>query len=294
MRSASSPSPRPFLASRPDLESPEVAILGVPLDLTESYRPGAAGGPAAIRAISDSLETYSPGVDRDLESLAIADLGDLPLDGLSMATALDAIGEQVGAVAAAGALPVLLGGEHTLTLGAARGLLDRYPTLHVLHVDAHLDLIDRYAGETVCHATVLRRLCDTLGPRRVVQIGGRSGTAPEWRFATQLLHASTALSLPAATRAALADAPLYLSIDIDVLDPSAAPGTGCPEPGGPSFRELHDFLLSLRGLNVVAIDVVEVLPAIDPAGIAAVAAAKLVRESILLFARHRPTPSRRA
>jgi agmatinase len=291
MLSASSPSPRPFLASRVDLERPEVAILGVPLDLTESYRPGTAGGPAAIRAISDSLETYSPALDRDLETLALADLGDLPLAGQAMDAALAAIAARTGEIAAAGALPVLLGGEHTLTLGAVRGLLSQYPTVHLLHVDAHLDLIDRYAGESVCHATVLRRLCDTLGPRRVVQVGGRSGTAPEWRSAKELLHASPDLALPAATRAALANVPLYLSIDIDVLDPSAAPGTGCPEPGGPSFRELHDFLLSLRGLNVVAIDVVEVLPAIDPAGIAAVAAAKMVRESILLFARHRPAPA---
>ncbi|MDW8252265.1 MAG: agmatinase [Chloroflexota bacterium] len=263
-----------------------MAILGVPLDLTESYRPGTAAGPAAIRAISDSLETYSPALDRDLDALALADLGDLPLDGLGMDAALAAIAEQVGTIAAAGALPVLLGGEHTLTLGAVRGLLPRYPDLHLLAVDAHLDLIDRYAGESVCHATVLRRICDEIGPRRVAQVGGRSGTAPEWRYAQELLHASPELSLPAGARGVLERVPIYLTIDIDVLDPSAAPGTGCPEPGGPSFRELHRFLLSLRGLTVVALDVVEVLPAIDPAGIAAVAAAKLVRESILLFAQH--------
>ena len=285
MRLGSSPSPRPFLASRGGLARPDIAILGVPLDLTESYRSGTAAGPAAIREISDSIETYSPTLDRDLDALAIADLGDLPLAGLAMDEALAAIAEPVSAIAGMGALPVLLGGEHTLTLGAVRGLRNHYPSLHVLHVDAHLDLIEEYAGETVCHATVLRRICDELGPRRVGQVGGRSGTAPEWRYAQELLHASTELVLPAAARAALEGVPLYLSLDIDVLDPSAAPGTGCPEPGGPTFRELLAFLTTLRGLNVVAIDVVEVLPAVDPAGIAAVAAAKLVRETILLFSR---------
>jgi agmatinase len=119
----------------------------------------------------------------------------------------------------------------------------------------------------------------------VAQVGGRSGTAPEWRAANGLLSASSELTLAPTARTALEGVPLYLSLDIDVLDPSAAPGTGCPEPGGPTFRELAAFLTSLRGLNVVAIDIVEVLPAIDPAGIAAVAAAKLVRESVLLFAR---------
>ncbi|MFN8532846.1 MAG: agmatinase [Dehalococcoidia bacterium] len=281
---ASSHSPRPFLASRPGLARPAVAILGVGLDLTESFRPGAAAGPAAIRDLSDSIETYSPILDRDLEGLAIADLGDLPFDGLPMDVALAAIAEVAERISGQGTLPVLLGGEHTLTLGAVRGLRRHHPDLRVLHVDAHLDLIEEYAGDTVCHATVLRRICEEIGADRVVQAGGRSGTAGEWRYARQLLGASGDLAISPAARATLETGPVYLSIDIDVLDPSAAPGTGCPEPGGPTFRELQAFVHSLAGLHVVAIDVVEVLPAIDPAGIAAVSAAKLVREAILQFA----------
>jgi agmatinase len=276
--------PRPFLASRPAAGRRGAVIVGVPLALTESFRPGTAEGPAAVRDFSDSIETYSPILDRDLEDLSLVDAGDLALSGLPMDAALAAIADAVGEIAGGGDFPVLIGGEHTLTLGALRGMRRHYPDLRVLQVDAHLDLIAEYCGDTVCHATVFRRVSEEMPHDRIAQVGVRSGTAEEWRFAKGLLHSSPELSLTSQGRAALAAGPVYLSIDIDVLDPSAAPGTGCPEPGGPTFRELQAFLHSLAGLPVVGMDVVEVLPSVDPAGIAAVSAAKLIREAILLFA----------
>jgi agmatinase len=282
-----SPPPHRFLASRPGLEHPAVAIAGAPLDRTETFRPGTATAPTAVRTFSESLESYSPALDRDLEDLALADVGDLPLDGLSLDDALGRIADWVASTIRASALPVLIGGEHTLTLGAVRGAARVYPDLRVLQFDAHLDLIDEYAGARLSHATWLRRLCEELGTERVVHLGGRSGTAGEWRFARQLLYQASTLELPPAVWQTLARGPVYLTIDIDVLDPAAAPGTGCPEPGGVSFRELAEALYRLAELPVVGCDVVEVLPAIDPAGITAVAAAKLIRELVLLFAPHR-------
>jgi agmatinase len=259
-----------------------VSILGAPLDLTESFRSGTADAPASIRTLSQSLETYSAATGRDLTEVGIVDRGDLVLAGMSMGAALLTIGDAVRQAAEDG-LVITLGGEHTVTLGAVRGLRQTIPDLAVLLVDAHLDLLDEYLGVRVGHATVSRRLLDEVGHGALLQVGIRSGTREEFLLARHNLLASPDLKLTARARSALLDRPIYLSVDIDVLDPAFAPGTGYPEPGGPSFTELADFLYSLAGLSVVAVDVCEVLPAVDPAGITSVAAAKLVRELAVLF-----------
>jgi agmatinase len=279
----SSLSVQPFLASRPGLASSDAAILGIPLDITESFRSGTAKAPNAVRHFSDSIESYSRILDRDLEDLRIADLGDLELAGLAMPDALAHIEYSVAKLIDTGTLPVMIGGEHTMTLATSRAMRRKYPDLSILQVDAHHDLITKYNDDPICHATVFRRISEEMDRRRIAQVGVRSGVKDEWEYAKSLLWSSSGLILPGHIREALTG-PVYLSIDIDVLDPSAAPGTGCLEPGGPGFSELQDFLHSLEGLNVVAIDIVEVLPDIDPAGIASVTAAKLIRESILLFA----------
>jgi agmatinase len=279
----SSLSVQPFLASRPGLASSDAVILGIPLDITESFRPGTAKAPDVVRHFSDSIESYSRILDRDLEDLRVADLGDLDLAGLAMPEALALIEDSVAKLIETGTLPVMIGGEHTLTLATSRAVRRKYPDLSILQVDAHHDLITKYSGDPVCHATVFRRISEEMDRRRIAQVGVRSGVREEWEYAKGLLWSSSGLVLPRHIREALSG-PVYLSIDIDVLDPSATPGTGCLEPGGPGFSELQDFLHSLEGLDIVAVDIVEVLPEIDPAGISAVTAAKLIRESILLFA----------
>ena len=240
--------------------------------------------------MSDSLESYSPILDRDLADLLLRDLGDLQLGDLPIEGAIDAISEAMRYAAEAGALAVMLGGEHTGSLGGFRGIKRVHPDAVILQADAHLDMRPDYEGQPLTHATWLHHVGREFGFEVVYQVGLRSGDRAEWQLAREKASwSSTDLHLPRDVRERIAGKPLYISIDIDVLDPAHAPGTGCPEPGGVTFRELANFVYELEGLQVVAIDVMEVSPTLDPANITAAAAAKLVREAILLFGATRPS-----
>jgi agmatinase len=275
-----------FLASsaEPVSDGTDAAIFGAPLDLTESFRSGAHGGPAAVRYMSDVLESYSPVLDRDLETLSIVDLGDVRIATTDVETALNSISQAMEHAAQCARLAVMLGGEHTASLGGFRGIKRIQPDAVILQADAHLDMRPEYAGELVTHATWLHRVGQEFGFDVIHQVGLRSGERAEWQIARhQTAWSSTELSLPLSVRERIGPRPVYISIDIDVLDPAHAPGTGCPEPGGVTFRELAAFLYGLQGLRVVAIDVMEVSPGLDAANITAAAAAKLAREAVLLF-----------
>lgn len=282
-----------FLASA-DHAAPDAVILGVPYDRTQSYRRGAALGPQAIREASQSIESYSPALDRDLEELRLTDLGDLPVNDLEPPTMVAAVERAISSLGAT-ALPVVLGGDHTLTVGAVRALAAQHPHLMLVQFDAHADLRDVYEADSWSHACAMRRAWEILGDGRIVQLGVRSGTREEFSFARERCRWSLgALTVPETVFRELRQSPVYLSVDIDVLDPACAPGTGNPEPGGPVFRELLEALRLLRGMRVVGIDITEVSPPHDPSGITAVAAATLVRELALLFAAtYRPQTSRK-
>ena len=270
-----------FLASRPPgaASGPGIpTLIGVPYDATSSFRRGSRWGPSAIRAASDSIETYSPLLDRDLDQLAFVDGGDLQVQHLDPPAMVDAIRRAIGQ-----GLPFLLGGEHTITLGAVQALAARHHDLTVVQWDAHTDLRSEYAGASVCHATVMRRLLDGGCP--LVQLGIRAGTREEFEIAKRRsLHLSRGVSLPVPLLEALRPGPLYLSVDIDVFDPAVAPGTGNPEPDGASYAELLGALRSLRQHRIVGMDLVEVAPPWDPGGLTPVVAASLVRDMLLLFA----------
>ncbi|MBI4212787.1 MAG: agmatinase [Chloroflexi bacterium] len=261
----------------------DAVVLGAPLDVTESFLAGTSMAPRTIRAVSDVLETYSPILRRDLSDLDLVDWGDVAFPPQDVTAALTAIDQAVNDARGAG-FPLLIGGEHTVTLGAVRGIQRRYPELFVIQLDAHLDLRDVYGALPLSHATVMRRVADAIGFDHLVQAGVRSGTREEFELACQCLASGFSLELAPEVRKRIAASPIYLTIDIDVLDPAFAPGTGCPEPGGSSFTEVVDFLYSLADLNVVAADVVEVLPTSDVNNVTSVAAAKLIRELALLFA----------
>jgi agmatinase len=275
------PPPRQFLEAG-NWEEPRVILLGAALDRTESFRSGTGEGPDRIREVSDVLETYSPRLRRDLSAVRFADAGNVAVDGLSMEAALDAIASAM-AEASKGALPILLGGEHTISAGAIRGVLRQYPDLMIVHADAHTDLRDTYEGQKLSHATVLRRVADDIGLARIAQLGIRSGTREEFELAEGCLQSGPQMVLTAETLRALEGRPIYLTIDIDVLDPSCAPGTGCPEAGGATFNELIELIYVLQSFNIVAVDIMEVLPAADVNDITSAAAAKLVRECALAY-----------
>ncbi|BAS28975.1 agmatinase [Limnochorda pilosa] len=277
----------PFLRARASYDEAGPVLLGVPMDVTISFRPGARFGPARIRAVSEGLETYSPSLERDLEDLAFHDAGSLLLPFGRVEEALALIEDAVGALLDDGHWPFLLGGEHLLTLGAVQAAAQRYPEMAVLQFDAHADQRDTYLGQKLSHATVMRRAGEVLGPERIHQVGIRSGEREEMAWArsrSRLLPSDPAAALPAlrALKAELGTRPVYVTVDLDVVDPGFAPGLGTPEPGGWSGADLLAAVRSLAGLNVVGCDLVELSPPYDgPGEASAFLAAKVVREALL-------------
>ena len=262
-------------------------IFGAPYDSTTSFRPGTRFGPAAMRTDSFGIETFSPYQDRDLEEVRVHDSGDLELPFGAPDSALEMIETKTAQILDDGKVPVLLGGEHLVTLGAVRAAAKRFPNLHIIHFDAHADLREDYLGVRLSHACVMRRCHDILGDGRIRQFGIRSGTRDEFAFmaaghvVTERISCSTLpqLSLPSQT-------PVYLTVDMDVLDPADFPGTGTQEAGGLRFRELLDALLDVFArFRVVAFDNVELSPPLDPTGRSTALACKLLREELLAFRR---------
>jgi agmatinase len=260
-----------------------VVLLGLPLDTTTTFRPGTRFGPAAIREASIGLETYSPVLDREIEPGEVCDLGDAALPFGNAAASLAAVRALAERVWQDEKFLVGLGGEHLATLPLVEAAAAAVPGLAVIHFDAHTDLREDYMGERLSHASVMRRVAETVGPDRLWQFGIRSGTREEFRFARHLFADLSALE---ACLTALVDRPLYLSVDIDVADPAYAPGTGAPEPGGPTALEVLRAVRAVAGQRLVAMDVMEVAPALDPSGRTASLAAKLVREAILARRAH--------
>lgn len=273
-----------FLGCDGTYEESHIVIFGAPFDSTTSYRPGTRFAARTMRAESYGLETYSPYQDLDLEDARVFDGGDLELPFGDTARALDMIHSYAKNVLEDGRLPLLIGGEHLVSLPAIRAAAEKYPDLAVIHFDAHTDLRDEYLGNHLSHATVIRRVWDILGDGRIHQFGIRSGERAEWEWAREghtNLRPFTFEGLASAVEA-VKDRPVYLTIDLDVLDPSAFPGTGTPEAGGVTFVELMKAALRvIRGCNIVACDMVELSPPLDPSGTSTVTALKLLREMLL-------------
>ncbi|MFQ5848635.1 MAG: agmatinase [Candidatus Methylomirabilales bacterium] len=261
-----------------------VVLFGIPLDLTSSYRTGTRFGPQQIRAAGEALEDYSMALDRDVRQVKVIDRGDLELAPGDLEGSLARIeAEATGAMEQGGNL-VALGGEHLITFPLVKAALTRFPDLVVLQIDAHADMAERYGGNPLTHATVIRRVAECLGPGRLVQVGIRSATTEEVAFARGQTHFFPGPSAQMArVLKILAGRPVYLTIDIDVVDPAFAPGVSTPEPGGWSSGELLQVLGQIANLDVVGMDLVEVCPPYDPAGITASLAAKVLREALVTF-----------
>ena len=269
-----------FLGADQPVEDSRVALLGAPFDGTSSFRPGARFGPSFIRVWSEVLETYSPAFRKDLSDIGLADAGDADTFAVpEWSTVSKAIGDKVGGILAAGSRPILMGGEHLVTLPAVEECLRVHPDMAVVQMDAHLDLRDEHNGAHFSHATVMRRVLEKVGKGRLFQLGVRSGAREEWDLAQAQETVVPEMTVP---RGALEGRPVYLTVDLDVLDPSVMPETGTPEPGGITFREIQNAFLSLRGLDVVAADVVEYCPLAGGTGPSGAVAAKVIRELAFL------------
>ena len=261
-----------------------MVIFGAPYDSTTSFRPGTRFGSRAIRSDSFGIETYSPYQDKDLLDTAVFDAGDLELVFGNSPKALAQIRDMTAEILADGKLPIMLGGEHLVTLGAIQAVAAKYPDLHIIHFDAHADLREDYLGETLSHASVMRRSWELVGDGHIHQFGIRSGDRSEFVWGAD--HVETRkfdFAGLAETVAALGDAPVYFTLDLDVLDPSIFPGTGTPEAGGVTFNDLLNAIWLLKPLNIVGFDVNELSPAYDPSGVSTAVACKLLRELILAF-----------
>lgn len=260
-------------------------IMGCPIDFTSTFRRGSAHAPGAIRVASESIETYSPLLDQDLEDLVFSDIGDICSCDDPLNTALQQIETSVKALVQQGCRPLILGGEHTITFPVVKVLNSVYTSFILLHVDAHADLRDEYEGNAVNHATVIRRSQEVIGPDRLLQLGIRAGTRAEFSWMkTQgtLMH-----WIPGAERQLfqrIGDRPVYLSLDLDVLDPACLPGTGNPEAGGWFYNDLERLFCLLRPFKIVGADVVELNPWLDASQASSITAAKIVRELLILLA----------
>ena len=273
-----------FIGCTAGFDEADTVIYGAPFDSTTSYRPGARFGPSAIRHESYGIETYSPYQDRDLEDVSVFDSGDVELCIGDASIALSQLEERAKIIADAGKLPFLLGGEHLVTLAPVRVLAKKYPDLHIIHFDAHADLREDYLGAKLSHACVLRRCHDLLGDGRIFQFGIRSGCKEEMAWAQGRVKMEKFRADTAAEAAReIGRAPVYVTVDLDVIDPSEFPGTGTPEAGGLRFSELLDALLSLRGLDVKAFDVCELSPHYDRSGASTALACKTLREMLLAY-----------
>lgn len=274
-----------FIACDAEYEDSRIVIFGAPFDSTTSYRPGARFGSAAIRHESYGIETYSPYLDKDLEDINVFDAGDLELPMGSSEMALDAISMQTKEILSDGKLPLMIGGEHLVTLGAFREVQKKYPDVQIIHFDAHADLRDEYLGVQLSHACVIRRCHDIIGDGMIHQFGIRSGDRTEWKFAREGHTDFKPFTLDAVKDVVKnigADVPVYFTIDLDVLDPSVFPGTGTPEAGGVTFNELREAsMLVCRELNVVGCDICELAPTLDASGVSTAVACKILRELLL-------------
>ena len=274
-----------FIGCEADYRDADIALFGAPYDSTTSFRPGARFGSRAIRQESYGLELYSPYQDRELTDCAVFDSGDLELPFGDPVEPLRLIRERTQTILRDGKRPFLLGGEHLVTLGAVEAAAEQFPDLNIIHFDAHADLRDDYLGVRLSHACVMRRCWDILGDGRIFQFGVRSGDRTEFSWSRDNSHVHTQLFDFAGLRQVLdrlSGKPVYLTVDLDVLDPSAFPGTGTPEAGGVTFSALLNAVLCvIAKANVVACDVTELAPNLDTSGVSTATACKLVREMLI-------------
>jgi agmatinase len=270
---------RPFMASA---SRGVYTIIGIPLDLTTSYRPGTRFAPSAIREASYCLEEYDILYGGDLRERSFSDKGDIQLSG-SLQQALEEIKEAIREIINEQSLPISIGGEHLVTFPVLSVLKEVFSDLYVIVLDAHADMRKEYNGLPLSHATVFRRVSEIIPYEKIFQFGIRSGSKEEADYyrTTGIYHSYEFPDDGFFKR--LNGKRVYLSIDIDVLDPAFAPGTGTPEPYGWRPGDVLDFIKKLKGIRLAGADIVEVSPPYDPSGITSLMAARIIREIILFL-----------
>ena len=276
-----------FIACDKTYEEAEFVLWGAPFDSTTSFRPGTRFASGAIRSESFGIETYSPYLDKDLnEDAKVFDAGDLELIFGESVRVLEQVKEMTAIIVSDGKIPVMIGGEHSLTSAPVHILSKKFPDLEVIHFDAHTDLREDYLGNRWSHASVIKRCHDILGDGKIHSFGIRSGEKEEFYWAKEHIHLQRFnFDGLEETVECLKGKPVYFTLDLDVLDPSILPGTGTPEAGGVTFDELRFAISKLSELNIVGIDVMELSPHYDHSGSSTAVACKIIREILLTFSK---------
>lgn len=273
-----------FIGCDNDYNESKIVIFGAPFDGTTSYRPGTRFASAAMRNESIGIETYSPYLDKDMEDYNFFDGGDLEFVFGNPAKNIEIIKEYTLSILKDNKIPAMIGGEHLVTLGAVQAIAEKYSDLHIIHFDAHADLRQDYLGEKLSHATVIRRVWEIVGDNKIYQFGIRSGEREEFLFAKDhtYMNKFDMKTLDEVVEK-LKNKPVYITIDLDVLDSSVFPGTGTPEAGGITFKELVNAIMMFQKLeNIVAFDINELSPMLDASGASTACACKVLREMLLV------------
>ena len=273
-----------FIGCDASYDEAQIVLFGAPFDSTTSFRPGARFGSSAIRHESFGIETYSPYQNKNLTDLPIFDSGDLELCFGSAEAALQDIQTHTENILQDRKFPLMVGGEHLVTLGAVRSVAAWYPDLHIIHFDAHADLRQDYLGATLSHACVIRRCHDILGDGRIHQFCIRSGDRAEFDFAqthTDMHRFDFSGLTEIVQKLKERNSPVYFTIDLECLDPSVFCGTGTPEAGGVNFVQLLDAIKQVSCTNLVGADINELAPMLDASGASTAIACKILRELLL-------------
>lgn len=274
-----------FMASSDKLDECEKVIIGIPMDLTTSFRPGTRLAPFRIREVSEGIEEYSVYQDKSLEDISFYDAGDIAIPYGNVEESLRRIEEVASFFLKSGKKVFALGGEHLVSLPLIKAYKKFYPDLAVIQFDAHADLRLDYLGESFSHATVMRKVVEIIGPGNLYQLGIRSGTREEMEYAVlnTNMYLNRLSSAVEEVKERVGRRKVYITLDIDVLDPAFAPGTGTPEAGGFSSRELFEVLLALRDLDIVGFDLVEISPPYEQNDNTSLLGAKILREVLLAY-----------
>jgi len=274
-----------FQSCTSEYQDADVVIFSVPMDATTSFRPGTRFAGNAIRVDSIGVEWYSPYRNADLKDYKTCDIGDLDLPIGDVEKALEVIENTTKQIIKDGKIPVMIGGEHLVSYPVIKAIYDKYKNLKVIHFDAHTDLREEFFGRQLSHATFMRHAHKFLGDHNIYQFGIRSGDKSEFEWATKHIHQQK-FDLTGLDKVVekIKNDPVYITIDLDVLDPAFFPGTGTPEPGGITYKDMLWAFDQFEKLNhIVGCDIVELSPYLDPSGASNAVAAKSLRELILII-----------
>ena len=272
-----------FLGCDSSYADSKIVVFGAGYDGTTSNKPGTRFAPSAMRQESYGLETYSPYLDKDIGDYNIYDAGDLELYG-NPDRVLNMVENVSNSILSDSKIPIMIGGEHLLSFGMAKAISKKYPDFNIVHFDAHTDLRDSYMQERLSHATVIRRCYELLDSGKIYQFGIRSGTKEEFEWAKNNIEFNPFNLNNIEKILELKEKPVYLTIDLDILDSGIFPGTGTPEAGGVSFLELINSFKYISKLNIIAADIVELAPNYDISNASTAIACKILRELLLSIA----------